>query len=286
MEYINSESLVDTAWLEAHLDDPNVKILDGSWHLPATERDGLAEYTASHIPGAEHFDINAVSDKASSLPHMLPTADAFAVAVGAMAITNNHRVIVYDADGLFSAPRVWWMFRVFGHDNVALLSGGFRKWTGEGRKVTADTYSSGPTTFTAKLNSQLVRSLDQIERFVEDESEIILDARAADRFAGESPEARPGVEAGHIPGSSNLPYQEITNLETGMFRDAAALAKVFEDSGLNDGKPIVTTCGSGISACILGMGLHLMGNEDWSVYDGSWTEWGGREDTPKAKGSQ
>lgn len=286
MEYINADSLVDTDWLEAHLDDPNVKILDGSWHLPATGRDGLAEYTTSHIPGAEHFDINAVSDKTSSLPHMLPTADAFAAAVGAMAITNDHRVIVYDADGLFSAPRVWWMFRVFGHDNVALLSGGFRKWTAEGCRVTADAYSSGSATFTARFNPHMVRSLDQIVRFAEDESEIVLDARAADRFAGRSPEARPGVEAGHIPGSSNLPYGEIIDPETGMFRDAAALALAFEASGLNDGKPIATTCGSGVSACILGMGLHLMGNNNWSVYDGSWTEWGGREDTPKAKGSQ
>ncbi len=286
MEYINVDSLVDTAWVEAHLDDPNVRILDGSWHLPATGRDGFAEYTASHIPGAVHFDINAVSDKTSPLPHMLPTPEAFATAVGAMGISNQHRVVVYDADGLFSAPRVWWMFRVFGHDNVALMSGGFRKWSGEGRPVTADPSLPVPVDFTAIFNAHMVRSIEQIARFVEDESEIVLDARAADRFAGSSPEARTGVDPGHIPGSRNLPYGRIVDSESGMFADAETLAEVFEAADLDNGKPIATTCGSGVSACILGLGLHLMGNDNWSVYDGSWTEWGGRDDTPKAKGSQ
>ncbi len=286
MEYINADSLVDTAWVETHLDDPNVRILDGSWHLPATGRDGHAEYTASHIPGAVHFDINAVSDKTSALPHMLPTANEFADAVSAMGISNEHRVVVYDADGLFSAPRVWWMFRVFGHDNVALMSGGYRKWSGEGRQITAEPSSPAPAKFAATFNAHMVRSLDQISRFVDDQSETVLDARAADRFAGGSPEARPGVEAGHIPGSSNLPYGRIVDSGTGMFQDAETLAEVFKAANLDAGKPIATTCGSGVSACILGLGLHLMGNDNWSVYDGSWTEWGGRDDTPKAKGSE
>ena len=286
MEYSNADTLVDTAWIEAHLDDPSIRIVDGSWHLPPTGRDGAAEYRDAHIPGAVHFDIDTVSDKTSSLPHILPTAEGFAAAVRAMGIGNNDRVVIYDADELFSAPRVWWMFKVFGHDNVSLMVGGFRKWQAEGRVVTNEATAPSPSEFTASFNAHMVRSIDQIRQLSEDGSEIILDARAADRFAGGLPEFRKGVEAGHIPGSANLPYSEITNAETGTFKDAAALAATFDAAGLDGSKPIATTCGSGVSACILGLGLHLMGNDNWAVYDGSWTEWGGRDDTPKAKGAE
>lgn len=284
MEYPNAATLVDTEWVEAHLNDPSVKIVDGSWHLPPTGRDGAAEYAEAHIPGAVHFDIDTVSDKTSSLPHMLPSPEGFAEAVRAMGIGNDDHVVVYDAEGLFSAPRVWWMFRVFGHDKVSLMTGGFRKWRAENRVVTSDAPTPSPSDFEAAFNAHMVRSIDQIRRCVEDNSELVLDARAADRFAGDLPEFRDGVEAGHIPGSANLPYAQIVDAETGTFKDADTLATVFESAGLDGSRPIATTCGSGVSACILGLGMHLMGNDNWSVYDGSWTEWGSAADTPKAKG--
>ncbi len=283
MSYENADALVDTAWVANHLDDPDVRIVDGSWHLPPTGRDGLAEYRESHIPGAVHFDIDAISDKASSLPHMLPSPDAFAEAVGAMGIGNDHRVVVYDADGLFSAPRVWWMFRAFGHDNVAVMAGGFRKWTAENRPVTADLPDHDNQTFNAVLRAHMVRSMEQVHRASDDGSEMLLDARAADRFDGSQPEFREGVEPGHIPNSANLPYSQIVDAENGTFRDAETLQRAFETVGVNG--PVVTTCGSGVSACILGLGMHLVGRENWAVYDGSWTEWGGNPDTPKAKGA-
>lgn len=283
MSYENADALVDTQWVADHLDDADVRIVDGSWHLPPTGRDGIAEYHAAHIPGAVHFDIDAISDKASPLPHMMPTADEFAAAVGAMGIGNDHKVVVYDSEGLFSAPRVWWMFRAFGHNNVALMQGGFRKWQAEDRPVTGDASDHAPAQFQASLNDDMVRSLDKVRQSLMTGREHILDARAAERYAGSMPEFREGVEPGHIPGSANLPYAEIMDAETGMFRDAATLQSAFADAGM-DGRRVVTTCGSGVTACILGLGMHLIGNENWAVFDGSWTEWGSSDDTPKAKG--
>ena len=281
MSYVNPDSLVDAAWVAAHLDDPAVRIVDGSWHLPPTGRNGREEYGEAHIPGAVYFDIDAISDPDSSLPHMMPTAEAFAVAVGAMGIGNEHRVIVYDADGLFSAPRVWWMFRAMGHNNVALMTGGFRAWQSEGHKVTDEVPSPAASAFKAQFNPNMVRSKTQMRANMDSGAELVLDARAANRFAGTEPEMRPGVQPGHIPGSGNLPYAEITDAATGTFVSGDDLRIAFDAQGATGTQTVTTTCGSGVTACILGLGMHLIGRDDWAVYDGSWTEWGGSDDTPK-----
>ena len=280
MSYINNDALVDPAWVAAHLDDPAVRVVDGSWHLPPTGRNGREEYAAAHIPGAVYFDIDAISDPDSSLPHMMPSEAAFAAAVGAMGIANEHRVIVYDSDGLFSAPRVWWMFRAFGHSNVAVMTGGFTAWKRQARPVSAETPAPSAAAFTARFNPNMVRSKAQISANIESGGELVLDARAASRFAGKDPEFRPGVKPGHIPGSSNLPFGEIIDAATGTFASSTDLRNAFDAQGATGVQPVVTTCGSGITACILGLGLHLIGRDNWAVYDGSWTEWGGSDDTP------
>ena len=279
MSYVNEDALVDTAWVAGHLDDPLVRIVDGTWHLPPTGRNGKDEYGDAHIRGAAYFDIDAISDPDSHLPHMLPTAEAFAAAVGAMGIANDHRVIVYDSDGLFSAPRVWWMFRAFGHDNVAVMTGGFSAWKNEGRPVNTETPSPAAAIFTAQLNPNMVRSKAQISANIDSGEELVLDARAANRFAGNEPEFRPGVVPGHIPGSGNLPYAEIVDDPAGAFVSSTDLRNAFDAQGATVIQPVVTTCGSGITACILGLGMHLIGRDDWAIYDGSWTEWGGSDDT-------
>lgn len=280
MSYVNGESLVDAAWVAAHLDDAAVRIVDASWHLPPTGRNGHGEYRAAHIPGAVYFDIDAISDPGSSLPHMMPTAGAFAAAVGALGIANDHRVIVYDADGLFSAPRVWWMFRAFGHNNVALMTGGFRVWQSEGHPVSDEIPTPQATAFGARFKSGMVRSKAQMRANIDSGAELVLDARAANRFAGTEPEMRPGVQPGHIPGSGNLPYTEIIDADSGTFVSSDDLRIAFDARGATGAHPVTTTCGSGVTACILGLGLHLIGRDNWAVYDGSWTEWGGSDDTP------
>jgi thiosulfate/3-mercaptopyruvate sulfurtransferase len=280
MAYVNDDALVDTAWVADHLDDPQVRIVDGSWHLPSTGRNGHDEYLAAHIPGAVYFDIDAVCDPDSTLPHMLPTADAFGAAVGEMGIGNDSRVVVYDSVGLSSAPRVWWMFRAFGHDNVAVMTGGFRAWQSEGRPVSADVPSPATAMFAAQLNDNMVRSIEQLRANLDSGAELVLDARAPGRFNGTEPEIRPGVRSGHIPGSGNLPYAEIVDAEAGAFVSGDDLRNAFDAQGATGLQPVTTTCGSGVTACILGLGMHLIGRDDWAVYDGSWTEWGGSDDTP------
>ncbi|MEP4380489.1 MAG: 3-mercaptopyruvate sulfurtransferase [Alphaproteobacteria bacterium] len=286
MTYVNADSLVDTAWVADHMDDPNVRILDGSYHLAATGRDGKAEYREAHIPGTLHFDIDTICDpNPTPSPHMFPSAADFAAAVGAMGISNDTRVIIYDADGLFSAPRVWWMFRVFGHENVAVMAGGFRNWQADGRPVTTDIPTFATASFNAELDATNLRSIEQIQANLNSKTDLVLDARAANRFDGSQPEARPGVEPGHIPGSTNLPYAEIIDAEAGTFRDADTLRAAFDRAGVDGSRTVATTCGSGVTACILGLGMHLIGRDNWALYDGSWTEWGSNEDTVKEKGS-
>ncbi len=280
MSYVNDDALVDTAWVADHLDDPQVRVVDGSWHLPSTGRNGHDEYLAAHIPGAVYFDIDAVCDPDSTLPHMLPTADAFGAAVGEMGIGNDNRVVVYDSVGLASAPRVWWMFRAFGHDNVAVMTGGFRAWQSEGRPVTADVPSPAAAAFAAQLNDNMVRSIEQLRANIDSGAELVLDARAPGRFNGTEPEIRPGVRSGHIPGSGNLPYPEIIDAEAGTFVSSTDLRNAFDAQGATGLQPVTTTCGSGVTACILGLGMHLIGRDNWAVYDGSWTESGGSDDTP------
>ncbi len=273
-----SEAIVSTEWLAARLDDDRVRILDGSWYLPSEGRDPRAEFEAGHIPGARFFAIDDIADRTSNLPHMLPSASAFADAVGELGISNDDRVIVYDGAGLFSAARVWWTFRAFGHDDVAVLDGGWPRWTQQGRPVETGSVSPAPRTFRADIRPSLITTLDQVRAH----NGQIADARGAGRFEGTVPEPRPGLRSGHIPGSRNLPFGAV--IEDGRLRPAAAIRAAFEAAGLDPDREVVTTCGSGITASVLALALFTAGNERASVYDGSWSEWGARNDTPVETG--
>ncbi len=277
MPYANPDALVETDWLADNLG--TVKVLDGSWYLPTQMRDPVAEYHAGHIPGAQFFHIDDIADSNSDLPHMLPSAADFATAVGAMGISNKDRVVVYDGMGLQSAARVWWEFRAFGHDNVALLNGGLPKWTAEGRPLETDVPAPAPATFNAALNPALVRSVEQLLANTETRAEQVLDVRPRGRYDGTDAEPRPGVRSGHIPGAKHLVYTDILN-DDRTLKDAEALRAALDGSGIDLNGPVVTSCGSGITASAMALGLHLIGHDQWAVYDGSWTEWGGRTDTP------
>jgi thiosulfate/3-mercaptopyruvate sulfurtransferase len=273
--------LVSTEWLAENLD--RVRVVDGSWHMPSDGRDAAAEFLAARIPGAVHFDLEAISDHANPLPHMLPSPEAFAAAVGALGIASNDSIVVYDSRGLFSAARVWWMFRVMGHEDVAVLDGGLPRWVAEGRAVeSGPAQAPAPRTFVPRFRPDLVRDADQVLRVAESREALVLDARAADRFRGEAPEPRPGLRSGHIPGSSNLPWP--TLLKDGALLPAGDLAKRFADADVDTGRLLVTTCGSGVSAATLSLALAVLGRWDVPVYDGSWTEWGGDESFPVATG--
>jgi len=280
MTYTNPDALVGTDWLAENLTSPEVRVLDGSWYLPAQKRDGKTEFAEAHIPGARHFDIDEISDRTNDLPHMLPSAADFAATVGAMGIGNENHVVVYDGIGLQSAGRVWWMFRAFGHDRVSVLNGGLPKWRAEGHALTADAAGPAAATFTAEFRGDLVRGVEDMKANLGSAREQVLDARAQGRFDASEPEPRQGLRGGHIPGSRCLPYPGLIDPETKTVRDAASLRGAFEGAGIDLAAPIVTTCGSGVSACILGLGLYLIGRKDVAVYDGSWSEWGSREDTP------
>ncbi len=271
--------IVTTRWLSSQLDNPAVRVVDASWHMPAAERDPAQEFIAAHIPGALFFDIDGISDPASPLPHMLPSAEAFGAAVGALGIDNASHVVAYDSVGLFSAPRAWWMFRAFGHTQVSVLGGGLPAWKSEDRSLDFGPARPEPATFEATLDPSLVRSLADVRNTLASGAAQIVDARSPGRFAGSEPEPRPGLRGGHMPGSFNVPYQALLTDE-GTLRDAEGLCTAFTSAGVSLEKPIVTSCGSGISACLLSLGLHTVGITDVAVYDGSWTEWAGRADTP------
>ena len=263
-------ALISTGDLAARLGE--VVLLDGSHHLPTAGRDAGAEFLEAHIPGARFFDIDGVADRVSDLPHMLPDARGFALAMGAMGITRDDEVVVYDTVGTTGAARVWWTFRAFGHDRVSVLDGGLPKWRAEGRPV--------ETGYAAAARPELVRARDDMLANIESRAEQVLDARSAGRFAATEPEPRAGMRGGHIPGSLNLPYTELLDPASRTFRDRDALRAAFEAAGLDLGKPVATTCGSGITAAVLALGLYELGRGDAAVYDGSWSEWGSREDTP------
>lgn len=281
MSYARPEALVSTGWLAEHLNDPKVRVVDASLPRVGVKEDTRANYREAHIPGAPFFDIDDIADPASTLPHMMPGADIFARKVGALGISNDSKVVVYDQHGLYSAPRGWWMFRAFGHDDVAVLDGGLPKWRAEGRPVTAEIPSPAVASFSAKLRPELLRLVDQVRANIDSGTEQVVDARGAGRFEGTEPETRAGLRSGHIPRSLNVPYPEI--VKDGRLADAAGLRQAFEHHGVDLSKPITTSCGSGITACILALGLYLNGRDDVAVYDGSWTEWGGREDLPLEK---
>ena len=277
-------TLVSTEWLAAQLARPQsghsrVRVLDGSWHMPHLERDPRREFEEGHIPGAAFFDIDGIADRSTSLPHMLPSAAQFARQVGELGISNRDLVVVYDVRGVVSAARVWWTFRAMGHDRVAVLDGGLRKWKAEGRLVETGPAKVAPARFRAHLRRAIVRNLEQVRRNIGTRREQVLDARSRGRFAGTEPEPRAGLRGGHIPGSLNLPYDALYHPD-GTMLPPEELRQAFAASGVNPARPVATTCGSGITASVLALGLHLIGHRKVAVYDGSWTEWAGHPDTP------
>lgn len=273
----STPALVSTEWLQEHLGDPAVRVLDASWYLPSKERDARGEYAVEHIPGARFFDLDEVSDPSTDLPHMLPSAEAFAEAVGALGVGNAHHVVVYDGDGVYSSPRAWWMFRVFGHDRVSVLDGGFRRWKSELRPVSNTAPDSSPQRFVAELQPDLLRTLDQMREAVDDAAQQILDARPEGRFLGLEDEPRPGVRRGHIPRSLNLPFERVLNPD-GTLRPTEELKRLLASLGLDLARPVTTSCGSGVTASLVALALYQVGKEDAAVYDGSWAEWGSQPD--------
>jgi thiosulfate/3-mercaptopyruvate sulfurtransferase len=284
MPYANPHFLVSTDWLQRHLGQPDLRILDASWHLPSARRDPRAEYQARHVPGTVFFDIEAISDPATSLPHMLPSPESFAEQMAALGIGEGDRIVIYDATGMMSAPRAWWMLRHFGARDVAVLDGGLPKWLAEGRPIESAPVRLASRPFAVRPDKRMVRDKAQIRANLQSRREQMLDARSAGRFQGTEPETWPGRRAGHIPGAANLPYPALLKPDQ-TFRDAESLRAAFASAGLDPARPVICSCGSGITACILALGLALIGAEAVSVYDGSWAEWGLPGDTPVALGA-
>ena len=280
MSYANPDALVSTEWLAGHLDAPDVHVVDGSWYLPAMGRNAKAEYAEAHIPGAVYFDIDEIADTENPLPHMLPSPEKFSSRVRKLGLGDGVRIVVYDGMGLFSAARVWWMFRYFGHEDVAVLDGGLPKWVAEDRPLESLEPMPRDRHFTARVNGLLVRDFDQVKANIESGREQVLDARSPGRYAGSEPEPRAELRGGRIPGSVNLPYGDLVDPERGTMLPADELRRKYEASGIDLGRPVITTCGSGVTASALTLGLYLLGHRDVAVYDGSWTEWGGRDDAP------
>ena len=274
-------NLVSTEWLAAHLND--VRVVDASWYMPNDKRDPHAEFEAAHIPGAVHFDIDAIADRSTDLPHMMPSAGAFAKAVGALGIGNGDTVVVYDGSGIFSAPRVWWMFKAMGHDQVKVLDGGFPKWRREVHPIETGAVRPALQIFRASLRPAIMRDFDDVMNIVKDHSAQIADARSPGRFTGSEAEPRAGVRGGHMPGAANVHFRTLLTAE-GTFRPRAQLREVFERANVDTQKPIVTSCGTGVTAAILMLALDEIGAKDTALYDGSWTEWGARTEAPVVKG--
>lgn len=276
-------TLVSTGWLAQHLNDPDLRILDASWYLPDAGRDGHAEYLSGHIPGARFFDIDEICDQRSPLPHMAPPPEKFASRLRAMGVGDGHQVVVYDADSLFAAARVWWLFRLMGKRDVAVLDGGFRKWCAEGRPTEDLPPVVRDRHMTVSRQNQLVRDVTQVARAVKLGEATLIDTRSAERFRGDAPEPRPGLRAGHVPGARNLPARDLLR-EDGTMKDADSLAALFAACGISTVRPVITMCGSGVTASAAALALERIGRRDWSVYDGSWAEWGMYGDLPVETG--
>jgi thiosulfate/3-mercaptopyruvate sulfurtransferase len=277
-----SDPLVTTAWLAGRLDDPKVVVMDGSWHMPASGRDARAEFAAGHIPSAVFFGIDEICDHSTNLPHMLAEPAEFAVAVRRLGVSSDSHVVVYDSFGLFSAARVWWNFRSMGHEAASVLDGGLPRWTAEGHPLETGWRTRAHGDFKARPVAALVADLAAMRHAVDVGLPQIVDARGADRFRGETPEPREGLRGGHIPAARNTPWSIL--VRDGVLLEPAALAKAFAAAGVDLAGPIITTCGSGVSAALLALALARIGREDAAVYDGSWSEWGALSDTPIATG--
>lgn len=276
------DPLVSTVWLAERLGDPGLRVVDATLPLVGQPGHGRDTYLAGHIPGAVFFDINAIADLTTDLPHMLPTPQAFAEAAGDLGLGRDATIVIYDAHGIYSAPRVWWTLRAMGYADVFVLDGGLRKWRAEGRPVETDVPSPSPVSVAPGSDSSLVRDLNAVARVLADSSAQVVDARSAGRFRGEAPEPRASLRSGHMPGARNLPFDQVVNPD-GTLKSAADLRSVFAHIDL--ARPIVTTCGSGVTASVLALALARLGRFDVAVYDGSWTEWGGRPDTAVVTGA-
>lgn len=276
--------IVETDWLEAHLNAPDLIVLDGSWYMPAENRDPRAEFLEERIPGALFFDIDELSDSSTDLPHMLPSATLFASRMKKAGIGDGMRIVVYDSAGLFSAARVWWMLRAMGHEEVAVLNGGLPKWKAEKRPLEdGPVRVRTPRHFTARLNASLVRDLADMQALLSTPGAQIVDARSAARFEGRQPEPRAGLRSGHMPGARNIPFNEVLNPD-GTLKPKEELSRIFREAGVDVAQPVVTTCGSGVTAAVLALALAITGNRDAAVYDGSWAEWGQDNGLPVVTG--
>jgi thiosulfate/3-mercaptopyruvate sulfurtransferase len=279
-----NDPLVSTEWLAAHLHDASVKIVDASFKLPGVTPLPKDDYLQAHIPGAVFFDVDAVSDHANPLPHMIPSVGQFGRDVGALGIGNGDTVVVYDAGGWVAGPRAWWMFLAYGHDKVRVLDGGLKKWLAEGRATESGAVSPRLATFTARFDANRVRTMQEMVANLATKAEQIIDARASDRFEGRAAEPRPGLRGGHIPGSRNVPYNRLFDAATGTMKPISELRAAFSEAGVKLDAPIVTSCGSGVSAAVLTLALYRLGVENPALYDGSWSEWGAPGGPPVATG--
>jgi thiosulfate/3-mercaptopyruvate sulfurtransferase len=283
MAYAHPETLVSTDWLAQRLGAPDIRVVDASFKMPGVTPTAREDYDASHIPGAVFFDIDEIADEASPLPHMLPSPEKFASRMRKLGLGDGNRIVLYGSS-LPGAARVWWTFRAFGHTDVAILDGGFRKWVAEGRPVDDLPPPPRDRHFTARFNSLIVRDKAQVLANIDSRQAQVLDARAKGRFEGTVPEPRAGLRSGHIPGSLHLDHLDLVDAQTGTVKPAEAIKAAFEDAGIDLARPVITSCGSGVTASVLALGLHLIGHRNAAVYDGSWSEWGLPGDTPVETG--